>query len=263
MKRASGAGLPTARHRRLVGIDAARGVAIVMMVIYHLVFDLSSFGGLSVNPTEGFWHVFQRTIAGSFVFLVGVSLVLSHHRVSTSGRPTLALYPRYLARGARIFALGLVITAVTWVIDSEQVITFGILHLIGVVIVLAYPLIGRVWLNIVLGAGIIIANLWVSSVTLSFPWLLWLGLRPAGYSTFDHQPLVPWLGVALLGLAAGQLLHEHGARLAGRGSRMAEYSPVLRGLASMGRRSLPIYLVHQPVLITGLWALGIVSADSL
>jgi uncharacterized membrane protein len=98
---------------------------------------------------------------------------------------------------------------------------------------------------------------YVEDLRSSDPWLLWLGIKQVGRSMVDHYPLIPWFGLALLGVFAGQTLYPNGQR------RFAlqdwSCSPPVRGLAFLGRHSLPIYLIHQPILFGLLILLGIGS----
>ena len=71
-------------NRRFWEIDSLRGLAIVMMVIFHLIFDLYFFGIYSFNVHSGFLWWFARITAFIFIFLVGVSLSLSYSRTTLS-----------------------------------------------------------------------------------------------------------------------------------------------------------------------------------
>lgn len=243
---------------RLVWVDAARGVAILMMVLYHLVYDLDTFAGYELDSTSGFWGLFADATAALFVFLVGLSLTLSFRR-SGGGRP--GLYRKYLGRGARILLYGLLITLVSWALGMG-LIAFGILHLIGVSIILAYPFLRLGYANVLLGVLVLAAGAYVQSLGLtaggSGALLLPFGVVPEGLFMPDYRPLLPWFGVVLLGLAAGEALQR---RPAGTGPALN-----LRGagpLAFLGRYSLFIYLVHQPLLVAALVALGLVDLGGL
>ncbi len=122
--------------RRLWEVDSLRGFAIVGMVVFHALYDLNAFGSYAVNLQSGFWHYFEQTIAALFIALVGVSLVLSSSRARQVRGTGPALFAKYVRRGLTVFAWGLGITAVTWVLMPEEYVRFGILHLIGVSIVL-------------------------------------------------------------------------------------------------------------------------------
>src|SRR5262245_25826637 len=126
------------RSVRLWEIDTLRGVAIVLMVFFHFMWDLNFFQIYPLNIYGRAWQSFARFIATLFLFVVGVSLTLSYNReVQQSG--STHLFGKYLLRGAKIFGLGLVITVATYFFVGNSFVVFGILHLIGFSIVLAYP----------------------------------------------------------------------------------------------------------------------------
>ncbi len=116
-------------------VDVARGLAMVAVVVYHLVYDLDVLGGYPVESTSGLWGAFADASAFAFVFLAGLSLSLSSARAGRSYRDR-GPFGKYLRRGARIFSYGMLVTLVFWVLNFGVVI-FGILHLIGASIVLA------------------------------------------------------------------------------------------------------------------------------
>jgi uncharacterized membrane protein len=228
-------------------IDALRGVAIVMMVIYHLAYDLTLFGYYRANVFVGLWRIFARIIASLFILLVGSSLALSHARSSRRASGW-SLYKNYLVRGLKLLGWGMVITLSSWVYMGRVVIIFGILHLIGTATILAYPFLSFRLANLAVGAAIVALGIHLNRLFASQPWLMLLGLRtPPTFYQLDYFPLLPWFGVVLLGIFAGQVLYPGGGRwfnLPDLGER-----PGIRELAWLGRRSLLIYLVHQPFLM--------------
>jgi uncharacterized membrane protein len=244
------------RPSRLWEVDALRGVAIVMMVIYHLLFDLSALAGYDINVYTGFWRLFARVCASLFILLVGVSLTLSYSRAGQRARTGVALFPKYLKRGLGVFGCGLLVTAATGLLFPEGVVVYGILHFIGTSIVLAYPFLRLGWWNLPLGLGCIALGLYLGNYALPFPWLLWLGLPPVGYYTLDYFPLLPWFGLTLLGIFGGSRLYRDQTRVFPIPN--LEDALTVRVLAFLGRHSLLIYLVHQPILLGTLVVLGIV-----
>ncbi|NIM47536.1 MAG: DUF1624 domain-containing protein, partial [Candidatus Aenigmarchaeota archaeon] len=87
-----------------------------------------------------------------------------------------------------------------------------------------------------------------------FSWLLWLGFTPKNYYTFDYFPILPWFGITLLGIYFGNLLYKNGKRR----FKIKDVSNVsiVKFLTFLGRKSLIIYLVHQPLLVIFLLILG-------
>lgn len=235
---------------------------MIMVALYHLVYDLDYLGGYAVESTSGFWGWFADVSAGAFVFLVGVSLTLSLARSVSRGAPGgSGLFKKYLWRGARIFGYGMLITTVFTLFGLGAVI-FGILHLIGLTIILAYPFLRLRWVNVALGLGVIAAGIALRMTEVSFGGplplqvlLAPLGIVPEGLLMPDYRPLLPWFGVALLGIAAGNLLR-------GRLPKVTLPDAVSRSatpLAFLGRHTLIIYLVHQPLIILALEVAGIID----
>ena len=225
-------------------IDIARGTAIIMMVIFHVVFDLGYFGIAPVSTGEGFWRYFGYATAALFLLIVGVSFSISYARAARhlSGWQR---YRKFLYRGLGIFALGMLVTLGTWLYLGEGYVLFGILHLIGISVILA-PLFYRFGaFNIVLGGICILAGFALGGMAGPF-WLLPLGLHPASFWSVDYTPLFPWFGVILAGIGAGSFLYPGATRIFSvpkappAGSRVFIFS---------GIHSLLIYLVHQPVIL--------------
>jgi uncharacterized membrane protein len=237
-------------------VDAARGVAIIMMVVYHSTYDLDTLGGYDIQSTTGSWAHFADVTAGLFLFLVGVSLTISRARTSLTGW---RLFGKYLARGLRILAYGVVLTIVFLALGMG-VVVFGILHLIGISIILAYPFLGLRFTNLVLGVLIFVAGQYILVQGLdsqSF-WLLPFGVVPEGVIMPDYRPLLPWFGVVLIGLFFGNVVYGDGRRPA----VLEDKAPVLaRPLLPPGRNSLFIYVIHQPIIIALLAVSGFVDLN--
>jgi uncharacterized membrane protein len=232
----SAAASPSAR---LPWLDAARGIAILAMVIYHFSWDLRYFGFIAADVAGDLgWRIFARLIASSFLALVGVSLVLAT-------RNGLRL-DRYLRRLALIVVAAGGITLVTWFAFPESYIFFGILHAIAVSSVLGLAFV-RAPVLMVLAAALfcLAAPPLFAGPAFDAPALLWLGLATYQPRSNDFVPLFPWFGIVLLGIAAARLA----PLLRDANDRLQHFRPgAVRPLAWAGRHSLGIYLVHQPLL---------------
>lgn len=226
---------PFLPHGRLIALDLARSLALVGMVIFHFTFDLALFGYLPAETIyQPFWYYFARLVAGSFLFLSGVSLWLAHGR----GIRWAAFWWRF----AKIAGAALLVTLASFWLVPGGPIYFGILHALAVSSVVALAFLRLPALVTLAAAGIVFALGWAgSSPVFDGLWLVWLGLAENRPVMGDYVPLLPWAAPCLAGLAL--------ARLAGlerwRGRAPSRF---LRLLSFPGQHSLVIYLVHQPVL---------------
>jgi uncharacterized membrane protein len=227
---------------RLKIIDAMRGVAIVLMIAYHFSFDLNFFGVLRADfNRDVFWLGSRALIVTLFVSLVGVSLALSVER--HAGRAA------FWKRQARIGACALLVSMASWWMFPRTFIFFGILHFI-----FAASLAGGALLRVatpsavfaLLGAVALLGGIFFSSLLFDAAPMQWIGFMTRKPPTEDYVPLFPWIGVVFFGIAAGQVAIRSplaSAWLAAK-DRFA-----LPPLAWMGRHSLAIYMLHQPVLL--------------
>jgi uncharacterized membrane protein len=232
----------TVTGERWPALDAARGAAIAAMVVYHLAWDLS-FVRLIATDVIGHpgWQWFARCIAASFLTLVGIGLVLGHGRR--------VRWRSFLRRLAVIASAALGVTVVTWFAFPDEYIFFGILHSIAVSSVLALPFLRVPSPFLVAAAGFCFAAPHLfTDPSLDGPALDWLGLGATTRPTNDYVPIFPWFGFVLLGLVAGRLALPFARAAPGPLWTTA----LSRGLIWSGRRSLPIYLIHQPLLLGAL-----------
>lgn len=166
-------------------------------------------------------------IAGSFIVISGVCARLSR---------------RPLRRGLIVLAAALLVSAVTYLIGAP--VYWGILHLLGVCMLL-YAAVRKRWEPLpgiyACGAALLIFALTFMlpiRVRVGVPFLFPFGLRTAAFASADYYPLLPWGALFFAAAAAGERLGDMPPE--------KKYASAPRALAWLSRRSLLIYLVHQP-----------------
>ncbi|WP_268915674.1 DUF1624 domain-containing protein [Aureimonas psammosilenae] len=231
---------PETRRGRIDLVDIMRALALIAMATYHFTWDLDFHGLIARGTaTEGGWRLFARCIATSFLFLVGISLVLAHGRSIR--------WRSFAIREAQVAAGALAITLVTLFITPGSFVFFGILHQIALA-----SLIGLAFLRlpapVTLLAGAIAVALpfFVETPLTNSRWLAWIGLSASNPVTNDYVPILPWTGVVLIGIAAGRFMDgiDGWKHLSALNDRVKG----LRPLTLLGRHSLLFYLLHQPIL---------------
>jgi uncharacterized membrane protein len=227
--------------QRWDAIDVARGLSILAMIVYHFSWDLSFLQLIETNILQvPAWRWFARAIAGSFLMLSGLGLALAHAK-GFHGRA-------FLKRFIKVGGAALAVTVATYFAFPDSYIFFGILHCIAVSGVLALPFLKiHPIIALVSAALCLVAPHVLTDPALDAPWLDWLGLGSADPVTNDYVPIFPWFGLVLIGVAAGRILlaRQETTGLAGWRSR----DRVSGLLIWAGRKSLPIYLTHQIILL--------------
>lgn len=240
---------PAARLDRL---DALRGLALVWMTAYHFCFDLNHYRLIRADFYHDPFWTWQRTaIVSLFLFTAGIGQVLAVQ----AGQG----WPRFWRRWRQVAGCALLVSVGSWWMFPASWISFGVLHGLALMLLLARAALMRGWLGgtwpwvlglallgaaPLLGAALVHGDAPTLAAALDGRWLNWLGVVTRKPVTEDYVPMLPWLGVLLLGVGAGQVLpHAWLARPLGA---------VGRGLAVLGRWSLSYYMLHQPVLIGAL-----------
>jgi len=214
-------------------IDAARGLSIILMVFYHFGFDLYLYCGLPdrvmFNPVlNALWFFF----ASLFIFMSGASSLMSRSNIK---------------RGLKILAAALAITVVTYLFDPEIFIKFGILHFLGccaLIYALLRPLLDKIPLAMqpVIYIALYFLTRYATRAEVESEWLFMFGFTAPGFTSGDYFPLLPWIFIYLLGTWFGRLVVAR--RLPGW-----FYTFDMPFLPAVGRRTLWVYVAHQPVLM--------------
>jgi uncharacterized membrane protein len=228
--------LAAARYDRL---DAVRGVAMVWMALFHLAFDLNHFGLIARQDfyRDPLWTGQRTTIVSLFLLCAGLGQAIALHQGQSAAR--------FWRRWAQVAGCAVLVSIGSWWMFPNSWISFGVLHGIALMLIVARvaaPLRGWLWL---LGLVAIVLPWLIQHPFFDTRWTNWVGLVTRKPVTEDWVPLLPWLGVMLWGLAAGQRLLARGARSMLTGALPRAFAP----LAALGRWPLTFYMLHQPVLI--------------
>jgi uncharacterized membrane protein len=238
---------PSVRRDRIWVIDFLRGLSIILMVGYHLLYDLGDMAGVksllgfTTDLTTPAWLAAQYFFAGLFVVLSGISSTLSRGNVR---------------RALKLLAVALLVTAATFVFNRAGTIHFGILHCLGVSILLYGAAFEKAKAPAcaIAGAAVLVLStalpFAMKSATVRFDWLLPLGIHTPAYSSFDYFPLLPWFGIFLAGASLGKSVYVS------KRSLIRRRLPVTF-VNFAGRHSLLIYIVHQPVILGILFLSGL------
>ena len=216
------------QKQRIGEIDLLRGGAILLMILFHTVVDLRDFFHFSLDYRSGGWYAAGRISAILFILLAGVSSQFSRSN---------------LRRGLQVLAAGLLVSAATYWFNPVTYVRFGILHMLGCAMLLQ-PLAQKLpsAVQAIAALAVLLTGSLATKPVCNTSLLLPIGIIPPDFQSIDYYPLLPWYGIFLAGVIGGQLLYAR------RASRLPFPLPD-NPFNWLGRRSLFIYLIHQPILL--------------
>lgn len=226
---------------RLWALDSLRGFAVALMVLFNWSFALKYFNVFTLGGGWLYWWLFPRLVGALFLFIAGVSLALSWKQDKDS--------VHYVKRAAFLLSLGLVITGVTWFFFPQEFVFFGVLHLLGASTFLVLPLLSKPRLAGLLGLSWIALAPLINGFEASGLLAASFGFSVPGINSLDYFPLIPWAGVVFLGAACS----------IGVAKALKDFKELTwaKPLVFLGKNSLAVYLLHQPLLLLALFVLGI------
>lgn len=216
------------KAERIWELDLIKGIALLIMIYFHVIYDLKEIFHLSFSYQSGINYYIGKAGGILFIFAAGISSSLTRSNIK---------------RALKLLAIALVITVITHLYDPKIGIKFGILHFLGVSILIA-PLMLRLnkYILLVLGTAIIAVTPYISVIKLSHNFLFIVGLTTSSFVSSDFYPMIPWFGVFLYGLAAGKSFYINKKSIITL--RLGENL-----LALAGQHTLLIYLLHQPMIL--------------
>ena len=230
---------------RYLVIDCIRGCAILAMMAYHFGFDLNMQGYIVQDLNHSIvWQIARSLILGTFLFVAGFSMALAAQQ---------SLKKR-LIRLTRIAFCAVLVSVVSLFMFPDSWIFFGVLHFLVVATVICWVVMPYKKLLMVLAVAITVIGILYQSQVFDQPALQWLGMMTHKPITEDYVPIFPWLGVMMMGIILGQwaLTRVQLWPLA------CTPNVVLSPVQWLGRHSLAVYMLHQPILLGLLNAFGVI-----
>lgn len=242
-----------ALNKRVNIIDEVRGLLIILVIAYHILFDLAVV--FKIRETWAAFriaHILQPVLPFMFILISGISFQLSRNNIK---------------RGLIIGAAAMALTLVLWIATPDYIIVFGILHLLAVLHI-GFGLLKKfidkipapVWIVIIalcvllflLTYNVMYEYLGIEGlIKIPLPDSLYqnnffmpLGFHSSDFVSSDYTPLLPWMFVFIIGIFLGRYARKMPESL---------IKPHIRPLAFIGRHTLIIYLVHQPIIYAVLW----------
>lgn len=214
--------------RRAKLLDTLRGFSIILVIIHHALYDFIVF----LDAPQWLESIRTAIFFGAYIFILLCGICCNYSRSN-------------LKRGVKTLALAMIITLVTGVMN--MVIRFGILHFLAFCMIF-YAFTEKMWKNAprlpTMATALLLFLLTYKlqfGVVTEYRHLWMFGLTYRGFYSSDYFPILPWVFIFVIGVILGQYIKEDRAP-------DAVYDFEIKPLSFIGRHSLVIYIVHQPIL---------------
>ena len=214
--------------KRIWEIDFLRAFSIITMILFHIAYDINEFTGIKINVDSGFWFWLGKSSALTFILLSGISSGFSRNS---------------LKRGIKVFSLGMVLTAVTYAAVGQEYVRFGILHFLGICMII-YPALTRlpdplllILIHISFTAGFIFEK-----INSSFLFLMPFGIVNTDFYTIDYYPLFPYISFFIIGILYYKKFYK-------KSRSIFKFEIRSRYIEKISRYSIYIYMLQQPVIL--------------
>ncbi len=224
--------------KRIYNLDKIRGLTIISMVLFHLMYNINFFREISWYNGTLLNKVWQLSIALSFFIISGIT-------------STLLSAKKNIKRGIKTSIIGVLISIATFIFARDQFIVWGVMNGLGLSMI-----IGGLFKNDkIFSKKMIFVFLLIFALTYNIPrnslinvaffkYLYDINIFPLGFPSYefisaDYFPMIPWVFAYFSGISLGNLLHE---------KNFYNKYGTDNLLAKIGRYSMPIYLIHQVIL---------------
>ena len=218
------------KSKRFFELDLLRGGAVILMVLFHIGYDLAHFGYTSYKTTVDIeWILYRGFILSMFLLAVGMSAYLAY---SDGIR-----YSKLIKTLAKLTLVSILISLGSYLVFPQNWIYFGVIHFIVIALVSSLVFVQVPKFSLVLGVAIVGSYLLgFSPFDAIFAYSVDHWNIP-GY-TVDVVSFTPWFGVVLIGIFVMNK-KIFGLKI--------QQNKITKSVAFLGQHSLIIYLVHQPL----------------
>ena len=225
-------------------IDLIRGIAIINMVLYHLLYDLDYIFGDDIYLFSTIYaHLWQNLIAMTFIITSGISYNFGSKNIK-----------KFII----LLICASIISIISYIFMYDEFIAFGIIHFFAfatLFLIIFESILNKInsYIGLVFSALLFISTKFITNGYLIIPsgkyylpeklyeysFLFWAGFPKNNFVSSDYFPLIPWLFLFLMGFYLGRIVLS---------SNIKTKKKSINPINIIGRYSLLIYMIHQPII---------------
>ena len=241
---------------RYYEIDFIKGIAVILMVIFHIFYLCKYMGIKSYDPDSPLLHLIARIAHTTFIICMGINLTLCKQKSKKNKKSNKEYYKSILYRCMTYLVLSFIISYVSYLAFGENLfIKFGIIHFMTIGVFITSIFADKPKISMITSILIIIIDLLIELNKLSFNnfnkyigFITGLNLK---FNSLDYFPLIPWIAISLFGVIIGNTLYSNFNRNykeLKKISNKIENNSILKLISIFGKKSLLIYLFHFPLI---------------
>lgn len=234
---------------RLQKLDILRWIAILLMVLFHLNYSLVNLFNIDLlNISEYFWFIIWKISVILFIFISWISFFLAEKKYLNK------IILKYIKVSFILWVIAWWISLSTLLFFSEQYIRFWIIHFFSVSFLLILFFRKLKYYNLIFWIIIIVYGFYfIPIINSEYYYFLWFTY--SWFKSADFYPLLPFFWIMLLWYTFWLFLSDRG--LLDIFKTKSTNNIVSNIFEYMWKKSLLIYLLHQPIIILMLYLLKI------
>ena len=240
-------------------IDILKGIAVILMVIFHIFYLGNHMGFKKIDASGNFLYMMAKIAHLTFIFMAGINLFISKNKNKDNKNK---FYKNNILRSTKLLIYGLIITIITYYLFGEaKYVKFGILHFISIAIILSLFIADKLYIAIVILIIFVFLQMYTknrnkfSSICSKNPVICFImgiyGNYNGHIGSMDHFALIKVYPIFFSGIIIGNLLYKKSREI-----KKKKPNKLLDILAWTGKKSLQIYLIHWIVIFIVLYCLG-------
>lgn len=237
---------------RLEKLDILRWIAIILMVIFHLNYSLVHIFKYDVlNFSDTFWFIIWKIAVLLFIFIAGISFFLAENKYGDK------IIKKYLKVSLYLWIIAWIISISTYLFSEKLYIRFWIIHFFALSFLLMLLFRRLRYYNILLWIIIIVYGVYFLPI-IENKYLYFLWFMYPWFVSSDYYAIFPYFWVMLLGYSFALYLNKIDKldifKLKSRKNIF------YKNLEYLWKKSLIIYLIHQPIIIWFIYLYEIINS---
>lgn len=238
---------------RLHFLDTIRGIAFILMFIFHIfiAFNLFIKDEYNLNtPVLKYIGLIARIL---FILLLGISLYLSYINSETKEK----YKKKQLQRSIQLLTAGIYVTIITYLVIPDKYVVFGILHFMAIAILLLYNFVNNIPILLIIFILIEFINLYINntstytfnndgSIITFIKGILGISFYK---NTVDSFPILKWINTVIIGIFIGHFINYinilNNKNIKQKDKKIETQTNIIN---IIGKNTLLLYILHLPLL---------------